>query len=68
MKTEESKTKLWILRTLRKAYQAPEMVLGITVATFIGTLIQTWIGMVILLLVLTGFAFNNMNKDKNLEG
>lgn len=65
---KEGKFKLWILRTLRKAYQAPAVVLGVTIATFIGTLIQNWIGMVILLLVLTGFAFNNMNKDKELGG
>ena len=65
---KESKFKLWILRTLRKAYHAPGVVLGITIATFIGTLIQTWIGMVILLLVLTGFAFNDMNKNEELGG
>jgi len=67
MSNRKSKTRLWILRTLRKAYHSPGVVLGITVATFIGTLIQTWIGIVILLLVLTGFAFNNMNKDEDLE-
>ena len=59
---------MWILRTLRKAYQAPGVVLGITIATFVGTLIQSWIGMVILLLVLIGFAANDMNKNRDLGG
>lgn len=65
---KEGKFKLWILRTLRKAYQAPGVVLGITIATFVGTLIQSWIGMVILLLVLIGFAANDMNKNRDLGG
>lgn len=65
---KESKFKLWILRLLRKAFHSPGVVLGITIVTFIGTLIQTWIGMVITMLTLIGFAAYDMNKDRDLGG
>ena len=57
------KIKSWMLKILRKAYHSPAVVLGVAIGTFIGTLIVSWVGMIICLLVLVGFAVNDMNKE-----
>ena len=57
------KIKGWMLKMLRSAFSKPGTILVATIATYIATLIVSWGGMIACLLVLVGFAVNDMNKE-----